>query len=482
LEHLSQVFCILETHHFHLKLTKCSFCQSTIAYLGHIVTAGTVAPDPSKIQGVLDWPNPKSVKSLRGFLGLSGFYRRFVRSYATLAHPLTSLLKKNAFDWSSTAQHAFDQLKIALATTPILSLPDFSVPFVVQTDASGLAMGVVLLQGDHPIAYFSKLFCPRLSKASTYIRELHAITSAVKRWRQYLLGHYFVIQTDHRSLKELLTQVIQTPEQQFYLSKLLGYHYDIQYKSGKSNVVADALSRCWESPTAELSMLTTPQFLFIEELRNEMRQDPTYQEFCKKVNSDPSSYPDYVISNGLLLKKGRIWLPPNSRFKVLLMKEFHETPIGGHAGVVKTLKRLSANFFWESMRQDIKIFVECCLVCQQTKYSTRKPGGLLQPLPIPSNIWEDISLDFITGLPCSGGYSVLLVVVDRFSKYVHLGALPTTFTAYKVAELFVNIVCKHHGLPKSIISDRDPIFVSKFWSDLFKFSGTMLRMSTTYHP
>lgn len=106
----------------------------------------------------------------------------------------------------------------------------------------------------------------------------------------------------------------------------------------------------------------------------------------------------------------------------------------------------------------------------------------MQPLPIPAHVWKDISLDFVTGLPASGGYSVLLVVVDRFSKYVHLGALPSHYTAYKVAELFVNMVCKLHGLPKSIVSDRDPIFISKFWSDLFKFSGTLLRMSSAYHP
>nr|KYP63409.1 Retrotransposable element Tf2 [Cajanus cajan] len=134
------------------------------------------------------------------------------------------------------------------------------------------------------------------------------------------------------------------------------------------------------------------------------------------------------------------------------------------------------------MAKDVKSFVAQCLVCQRTKYSTKCPGGLLQPLPIPTGVWEDISLDFVTGLPPSNGYTVLLVVVDRFSKGVHLGALRSDFTAYKVAELFVSIVCKHHGLPKSIVSDRDPIFISRFWSDLFKFSGTLLRMSSSYHP
>ncbi|MCH95883.1 protein FAR1-RELATED SEQUENCE 5-like [Trifolium medium] len=134
------------------------------------------------------------------------------------------------------------------------------------------------------------------------------------------------------------------------------------------------------------------------------------------------------------------------------------------------------------MRKDVKQFIASCVICQQTKYSTTKPGGLLQSLPIPSNVWEDISMYFVTGLPQSNGYSVILVVVDRFSKAVHLGALPAQFTAYKVAELFINMVCKIHGFPRSIVSDRDPIFISKFWADLFKFSGTLLRMSSSYHP
>lgn len=154
LGHLSQVFSILDKHHFPLKPAKCSFGQSSIAYLGHIVTEGIVALDPLKIQGVIDWPTPKSVKGLHGFLGLSGFYHRFVQGYATLAHPLTSLLNKIAFEWYDLAQQAFEKLKAALAYAPVLALSNFSVPFIVQTGASGYAMGAVLLQNDHPIDYF----------------------------------------------------------------------------------------------------------------------------------------------------------------------------------------------------------------------------------------------------------------------------------------------------------------------------------------
>ncbi|WVZ09002.1 hypothetical protein V8G54_022348 [Vigna mungo] len=316
-------------------------------------------------------------------------------------------------------------------------------------------MGVVLIQDNHPIAYFSKVFCPRLSKSSAYVRELHAITSAVKRWRQYLLGHFFIIQTDQRSLKELLTQIIQTPEQQHYLVKLLGYDYEIQYKPGKLHIVADALSRSDCTTQGAMHMLTIPQFVFLRDLKESQLLDLDFILMRDKYLSDPSSYPHFNWNGELLIYRGKIWLSDKSKFISLLLREFHETPIGGHVGVSKTLKRLSANFYWASMAKDVKASVSECNVCQQTKHSTKRPGGLLHPLPIPTGVWEDISLDFVTGLPPSNGYIVLLVVVDRFSKAVHLGTLHTGFTAYKVAELFVTLVCKHHGLPKSIVSDRD---------------------------
>lgn len=482
LEHLGQVFSILAEHQFYLKSPKCSFCQFKIDYLGHIISNGMVAPDPSKVQAVLDWPVPKNVKALRGFLGLSGFYRRFIRGYAAIAQPLTTLLKKDSFQWSDVAQNSFEQLKLAMAQAPVLALPNFAEPFILQTDASGHAMGAVLLQEKHPIAFFSKMFCPRMARASTYLRELHAITSAMKRWRQYLLGHFFVIQTDHKSLRELLTQVIQTPDQQHYLSKLLGYHYEIQYRPGSTNTVADALSRSLEPSVAEIMLLSVPQFLFLDELKQELASDPIFQDLKARYLTDPSAMAEFKLVDELLLRHGKIWVSPNSRFKQVLLREFHESLVGGHASVAKTMRRLSENFFWDNMRQEVHNFVRQCAICQQTKYQTGKPGGLLHPLPLPTHVWEDVSMDFITGLPPSNGYTVILVVVDRFSKGIHLGALPTNFTAYKVADLFVSMVCKLHGLPKSIVSDRDPIFISRFWSYLFKFSGTLLRMSSSYHP
>ena len=166
-----------------------------------------------KIQAIQQWPQARTARALRGFLGLAGFYRRFIRSYATLVAPLSQLLTKEGFTWTLEATVAFQNLKNVVNNSPVLALPDFTKPFVVETGASDSGMGTVLSQGRHLIAFFSKQFCPKLLSSFTYVRELAAITTAVKKWRQYLLGHHFEILTDHRSLKELMNQAVQTPKQ-----------------------------------------------------------------------------------------------------------------------------------------------------------------------------------------------------------------------------------------------------------------------------
>ena len=275
--HLETTFQLLLTNQFYLKVSKCCFALQLIEYLGHIVTTGSVGPDGSKIETMISWPTPRSVKELKGFLGLTVFYRKFIRDYAFLASPLTDLLCKDAFQWSPQAQDAFDKLKEAMSTTPVLALPDFTRTFVVQSDASSTAMGAILSQNQKPVAFFSKKFCPRMMQASTYLRELYAITTTIKKWRQYLLGNYFIIQTDHKPLKDLLTQTVQTPEQQFYMSKLLGYNYTIQYRPGRTNVAADALSRIPDIQSiSQLCIMTVPHFQFLEELRTILQSNQQF--------------------------------------------------------------------------------------------------------------------------------------------------------------------------------------------------------------
>jgi hypothetical protein len=198
--------------------------------------------------------------------------------------------------------------------------------------------------------------------------------------------------------------------------------------------------------------------------------------------SDGNSHPGFVFKQGVLLYEGRLVLSKKSVMIPTLLQEFHATPQGGHSGFYRTYRRIAANVYWVGMKNTVQEFVKNCDVCQRQKYLASSPGGLLQPLPIPNQIWEDLSMDFITGLPKSKGYEAILVVVDRLSKYCHFIPLKHPYTAKLIAEVFVKEVVRLHGIPLSIVSDRDPIFMSNFWRELFKLQGTHLKMSSAYHP
>lgn len=213
LVHLELVLECLLNNSFYVKLSKCLFCQESIDYLGHIVFSQGVHADPGKLDAMAKWPVPKNVKQLRGFLGLTGYYRRFIANYAGIAAPLTDLLRHDSFVWSDSVAFAFRALKDAMMASPVLRLPDSSKEFIIETDASNVGIGAILMQEGHPIAFFSKKLGPKLQAASVYIKELYAITEVVLKWRQYLLSHFFLIRTDHKSIRELLQQVIQTPDQ-----------------------------------------------------------------------------------------------------------------------------------------------------------------------------------------------------------------------------------------------------------------------------
>ncbi|CAJ2635756.1 unnamed protein product [Trifolium pratense] len=481
IKHLEEVLKILQSQGLVANKKKCSFGQMSVEYLGHLITGQGVAVDPSKVISVTNWPVPKNVKGVRGFLGLTGYYRKFIKDYGKIARPLTELTKKDAFIWSEKAHAAFDMLKKALTTAPVLALPDFNKNFIIECDASGCGLGAILMQERRPIAYFSKALGVRNLTKSAYEKELMAVVLAIQHWRPYLIGRKFIVSTDQKSLKQLLQQRMVTAEQQNWAAKLLGYDFEIIYKPGKLNRGADALSRVEES--GELcQVITSVQWNDEEIVRAEIQEDSKLQQIIKDLQKDVNSRPGYVYRQGVLLYEGRLVLSDKSSLIDQLLTEFHATPHGGHSGFYRTYRRIAANVYWIGMKNTIQEFVRACDICQRQKYLTSSPGGLLQPLPIPDRVWEDLSMDFITGLPKSKGYEAILVVVDRLSKYVHFVPLKHPYTAKVIAETFVREVVRLHGIPLSIVSDRDPIFMSNFWKELFKLQGTQLKMSTAYHP
>lgn len=483
IQQLRQVFQLLSTHSLFINSKKCVFGTSQVEYLGHVVSSDGVRMDPGKVSAVISWPTPSSLRGLRGFLGLTGYYRRFIKDYGKIASPLTSLLKKgdgSSWRWPAEAESAFQELKTALTSAPVLRMPDFSQPFVIECDAAGRGLGAVLMQERQPIAYFSKQLTGRLLTKSAYEKELMALVLAVHHWRPYLLGRRFVVRTDQQSLKHLLAQPLSTPAQQNWAAKLLGYDFEVVYKEGATNKAADALSRRHED--VEFSAISTPKWLDWSGLQSEIRADPDLSLVVADFMAGRAVPKHYSYSQGVLYYKGHLVLPRTSRWISELLREFHSSPSGGHSGAFRTYKRLASNLYWPGMMKSVIQFVASCEVCQRNKYETKSPAGLISPLPLPSRVWEDISLDFISGLPRSGGVDCVLVVVHRFSKYGHFMGLKHPFSARTVADVFSREVVRLHGMPATIVSDRDPIFLSSFWRELFKAAGTKLRMSSSYHP
>ncbi|GKC95235.1 retrotransposon-related protein [Tanacetum coccineum] len=456
-EHLSQLRVILLTmreNSLYAKQSKCVFGTAQVEYLGHVISDQGVATDLAKIAAMEDWPIPTTLKQLRGFIGLTGYYRRFIKNYAVVAQPLTSLLKKNAFQWTEHATQSFQALKRAMIKAPVLKLPNFDEPFVVETDASGIGIGAVLQQGGHHVAYLSKTLAPKHHALSSYEMELLAVIMTLDRWRGYLLDRHFQIKTDHFSLKYFLDQRITTPFQSKWLPKLLGYDYEILYKKGKENQVADALSRTSHGGELSSMVVTTIFSGLVEEVQKSYEQDSQMQLLIEKVQQGTSDSSKYSWNVGQLRRKGKLVVGNVESIRQKLVDYFHSSAEGGHSGVFATTKRLNLAAY----------------------------PGLLQPLPIPQQIWQDVSMDFIDGLPVSNGKTVIMVVVDRLSKYAHFVSMAHPYTAVQVAGLFLDNIYKLHCLPKTIVSDRDKVFTSLFWKSLFKMLKVELHLSSAYHP
>ncbi|GKE40194.1 retrotransposon-related protein, partial [Tanacetum coccineum] len=356
-----------------------------------------------------------------------GHYEFLVMPFGLTNAPSTFqalMNKKGGYKWFDEAQAAFETLKSAMQKAPVLALPDFTKPFEVETDASGVGIGAVLQQNGHLIAYMSKTLSPKHQSLSTYEKEFLAVLLELDKWKGYLLDKHFIIKTYHFSLKYLLDQKITTPTQMKWLPKLLGFDYEVMYKKGSDNGAADALSRVQTSKLFSMVTILVSTDL-AKKIEASWLTDDKLQAIINKLQVGQITKRHYVWSNNHLTRKGKIVVGNDLELRKELLQYFHGGVVGGHSGVKKCKPDLAAY------------------------------PGLLQPLPIPHNIWTSISIEFIKGLPKSQGKNVILVVVDKLSKYAHFITLAHPFTAQKVAQAFLDNVYKLHGMPESIVSDRD---------------------------
>ncbi|GJS21721.1 putative nucleotidyltransferase, ribonuclease H [Tanacetum coccineum] len=475
--HLKQVFQVLRDNELYVKLEKCSFAQDEVEFLGHKIKDGRLMMDGAKIKAIKEWEPPTKVTELRSFLGLVNYYRRFIMGYSAIASPLTDLLKKNkAWIWDEECQAAFESLKKAVMEEPVLRLPDVTMPFELHTDASDFAIGGVLMQDGHPIAFESRKLNETERKYTVQEKEMTAIVHCLRIWRHYLLGSRFVIKTDNIATSYFQTQKKLSPKQARWQDFLAEFDYQLEYKPGKANVVADALSR-----KAEFAAITQAQFFLQDRIKEGLEHDPLAKKIIA-LAKDGRTRRFWLKGDMLFTKGDRLYVPKWGDLRRVILKECHDSKWAGHPGIKRTLALVEGTYYWPRMEDDVETFVRTCLICQQDKIEQKKSGGLLEPLPTPKGPWESVSMDFITCLPKSEGSGSIIVVVDRFSKYGTFIAAPPDVTADDTAKLFFRNVVKYWGVPQVIVSDRDPRFTGRFWTELFKIMGTDLNFSTSFHP
>ena len=503
LEHLRHVLGLIRENQLYCKLSKCSFFQRELEYLGHLVGAQGVRVNPAKVTAVEQFPRPKNVSELRSFLGLANYFRKFIRDYAKIAAPLTGQTGKNhILQWDGASDQAFKLVKKRLTEAPVLALPNPDKTYVVETDASVVGLGAVLLQDGMPIAYESRKLTSAERNYTTTEQELLAVVHALQTWRCYLEGARFpfVVRTDHNPLTYLPTQPNLSRRQARWSEYLQRFHFQWEYKAGSTNSAADALSRAPIGCGAMLLALGRPQGKHKRQQTLHKHRANNYETFtpwrsqikagyCLDPFYSPAEIERNLHKHNLHQADGFFWngdqiaVPDVGNLRKEIFDAFHSPVTAGHFGRDKTGQSLSRYYWWPRWSLDVAAWTDACDACKFAKPHGGKPAGLLQPLPIPDQAWDSVSCDFVTGLPMTPNrHDAILVVVDRLTKMAHFLPTRTDASAMDVARLFYDHVWCKHGLSLNIVSDRDSKFTSAVWQRLCELWPMAQKMSSGFHP
>ncbi|KAF1323241.1 Pol protein, partial [Globisporangium splendens] len=518
--HLRSVLQCLRDNSLYCNLKKCIFGASEIPILGCYVGKAGVRADPEKIKAIADWPIPKNVKDLRKWLGLANYLHKYSHNYAARVRPLTHLLKKDVeWDWTNDVMNAFIDVKESLVRAPVLALPDHTKAFSVVCDASDFAIGCALMQKDDDghervVSYQSRLLKAAEKNYPVHDKELLAIKYALLKFMVHLLGATpFVVYTDHASLRTAINSPHLSQRMARWLAFFSEFNFRVEYKPGKENVLADALSRrpdyesSADSSSDALCLERTPDLMHLSISRVQTKLKDNIQSLYAKDDecrlliahfdgSSKESLPAKLESklarfsyhDGLLWHRlsnfdyPRVYVPHDQDLKLSILHEFHDAPASGHLGREKTFLQVSNVFWWPHQYKWVANYVRSCEQCQRVKPAGKNKAPL-HPLPIPQDCWKSVSMDFVFGFPEDKARNTGVVVfVDRLSKMVHVAPVRKHVTAQETACLFLEHVFRYHGLPESIVSDRDPRFTAAFWRELFRLLGTDLALSTADHP
>jgi len=477
IEHLTEVFRRLRDARLRLNPEKCHFCRHELKYLGHIIDHRGIRTDPEKVQAMTQWPRPTNVRQIRQFVGLASWYRRFIPEFSATAAPLTKLTRKNAhWRWGEEEERAFHALKRCLASSPILACPDFGRRFVLQTDASTTGLGAVLTQhfedGERVIAYASRTLNGAEKNYSATELECLAVVWGIRHFRGYLEGYEFTVITDHQALRWL--QKLESPTGRLgrWMLELQQYSFDVKYRRGRLNRVADALSRL-----PAVRAVRKPRCAW-------------YSAQLQRVRAHPDAHPEYTVRRGKLFRhvlhssdfrevQWKECVPKTERNAI--MSRIHDHPTAGHLGIAKTIARAAERYYWPRMFADIARYVRTCANCLAHKASQERPAGLLHATPVKAP-WEQVAIDLVGPLPRStDGHSWLLVMQDRFTKWVELCPLRRATTPAIMKQLCERIIYRH-GCPDTVISDNGRQFAAAAMTNMLGSFGIHAKKTPTYAP